>query len=215
MKSKSIFLILILFAALTGCKVWGVRGSGDIESETRNIEEFTSLDIGGAFCVKVIVGRDASLKISGDDNLLKYVRTRIKGDRLIIDTKKDIRPREDMKLYITTNELEELSSSGANDILVKGIDSERFTIDLSGAGNIVAVGNADKVEIEISGAGNIDTRELYAEEVVVSLSGACNADVYASEYLDAQVSGVGNIDYYGDPEDTDLDVSGIGSINRK
>jgi hypothetical protein len=73
----------------------------------------------------------------------------------------------------------------------------------------------DRLRAELSGAGNIDARELKAKEVRVSVSGAASADVYAKEYLDASVSGVGSIDYYGNPAKVKTDVSGVGSISRK
>jgi len=46
----------------------------------------------------------------------------------------------------------------------------------------------------VSGAADIDTRDLKARKVEISVSGAGNAKVYASESFEGRVSGVGNIE---------------------
>ena len=56
---------------------------------------------------------------------------------------------------------------------------------------------------------------LIANDVTIDISGASDADVFANNALNATVSGVGNINYYGNPPKVLHKVSGIGSINRK
>jgi len=47
------------------------------------------------------------------------------------------------------------------------------------------------------------------------VSGAGEAKVFASESFEGRVSGVGSIDYWGDPEHQKTKVSGLGDINKK
>jgi hypothetical protein len=214
MKKLIPFLVLGAFL-FTSCGFWGIRGSGRMKNESRQVENFTGIDASGAFTIKVKVGESTSLKISAEDNLLKLIRTQVKGNTLVIDTRKNISPRKEIRVYITTPNLESIECSGANSIVAEGINTEAFDVDLSGAGNIDLYGTANKFRAEISGAGSIDAKKLKANNVVISVSGAASADVYANEYLDASVSGVGSIDYYGDPKKTNTNVSGVGSITRK
>jgi hypothetical protein len=155
------------------------------------------------------------MRISAEENLLGYIRTNVKGNKLFIDTRKNISPRKQILIEITTPYLNDIEVSGANDVEVEGINETEFNVDLSGAGNIHLIGEVEKLRAELSGAGNINARELKAKEVLISVSGAASADVYATKYLDASVSGVGSIDYYGNPEKTRTNVSGVGSITRK
>lgn len=215
MKLKITALILLGAILLTGCGFWGVRGSGKVVDETRSIRDFSSLDASGAYTIKIIVGENASLKISAEENLLKYIRTEVRGNTLVIDSKKNISPRKEIKIYVTTPYLNSIDCSGANTIYAKGINTDQFEVDLSGAGSIDLEGTAKYVNAGISGAGHIDAKNLKAKKIYISVSGAASAKVYASEYLDASVSGVGSIDYYGNPEKTKTDISGVGSINRK
>lgn len=215
MKSKVIAGLLLFLIAVTGCSFWGVRGSGKLKSESRNVGEFSKIEAAGAFTVNVKVGASSSVKIKAEDNLLPLIKTYVRGKSLVIDTKKNISPRKEIVIYVTTNELDGIECSGANDITAEGIMCKDFHVDLSGAGSIDLYGECEKVHAEISGAGNIDAKHLKSDHVFISVSGAASASVYARKYLDASVSGVGSIDYYGDPKETNTSVSGVGSITRK
>ena len=61
----------------------------------------------------------------------------------------------------------------------------------------------------------IPTSVLIAREADVHISGAGDAAIHATDRLRGRISGVGNLDYYGDPAETDTHVSGMGSIKRK
>jgi hypothetical protein len=215
MKIKLLLIALMGTFLFTSCGFWGVRGSGKVVEEKRKIGEFESLEASGAFTIKVKVGESPSIKIYAENNLLKFINTHVKGNTLIIDTKKNISPRKEIKILITTPMLTSISCSGANSITAENINCDDFDVDLSGAGNIDLFGKVGNLRAEISGAGNIDAKDLIANDVVISVSGAASADVYSKEYLDASVSGVGSIDYYGNPKKTNTNVSGVGSISRK
>jgi predicted small secreted protein len=216
MLKKIIILFLISVFTLTGCFHWsGVRGSGDIEEEIRDIEEFDELDISGAFTVRVAVGESPYLQISGDDNLLKYVRTRVRGDRLIIDTKREINARKKMKINVSTSYLEKLNVSGANSVKIRGIDSDKFRADISGACTVSLEGETGVFDVDLSGATKLYADDFRADQVKIDCSGASKAEVFAREYLNADASGVSKIYYRGNPEDIRSDASGISSIRRR
>jgi len=215
MKRRVILLSLLAVFVITGCGFWGIRGNGRVREETRNISEFTRLDASGAFTIKIKVGESPYLKISAEENLLKLIRTIVKGNTLIIDTRKNISPRKEIRIYVTTPDLESIDCSGANNIVAKDISADYFDVDLSGAGSIDLYGEVNRLSADISGAGSIDAKNLKANDVSISVSGAASADVFAREFLDASVSGVGSIDFYGDPKKTNTSVSGVGSISRK
>jgi len=214
MKNK--ILLIILFSVITvGCTFWGVRGNGKIKTETRLIENFKRIDVSGSFTVKIQVGEQTSLKIKGEENLLPLIKTQVRGTTLILDTKKSLSPRKELLILVTTPELEGMDCAGANDILVEGIKTNSFEIDLSGACSIELNGIAEKFIADLSGAGSINAKNLEASKVYISVSGAASANVFAREFLDASVSGVGSIDFFGNPNKTNTNVSGVGSINRK
>ena len=58
-------------------------------------------------------------------------------------------------------------------------------------------------------------KNLITEDVSIDVSGAANAEVYASKSCIAEVSGAGYIELYGDAVDVNMDISGAGSLTRK
>lgn len=215
MKLQYLLSVLLIAVLIQGCKIGGVKGSGNIIEATRSIDDFEIVEISGAYDVDISVGKAASLEIIADDNLMKYIETDVRGNKLVIRSKKNLRPRNEIEIFITTPNLIKIESSGASSITAYGIDNEIFQSELSGAGSINLSGKTEKFRADMSGAGNINAKELIADYVKVGISGACSAVVHASKSIKADVSGVGSIDYYGDPEEVDSNISGVGSINRK
>jgi hypothetical protein len=208
-------VLLITSLIISSCTFWGVRGNGKVKKEKRNLTEFTQIDASGAFTIKIHVGENPSLVLRAEENLLPLIKTSVIDDILVIDTKKNLSPRKEIIIEITTTDLTNVECSGANDIYVENIDTDDFVLDLSGAGNIELLGFADKFRAEISGAGSLNAKQLKASRVYISVSGAASAKVFAKEFIDASVSGVGSIDYYGNPKEVNTNVSGVGSISRK
>ena len=77
----------------------------------------------------------------------------------------------------------------------------------------MADGVAGSLISELSGASRVDANELRAKSVKVSISGAAKADLYASDSLDASVSGAGVVNCLGKPAKVTQKLSGVGRIN--
>lgn len=215
MLKKNYLLIALLLLSLTSCRFYGVRGSGNMDEETREVDQFSKIEISGAYEVEIIVGEENKIEISAEDNLLPLIKTKVRRHTLIIENRKSISPREDIIIKVYTESLKSIETSGASTIYANGIDAESFNLDFSGAGSVYLEGDCSELFVNMSGAGSLNAKKLVSNNVRIIISGASSAKVYASESLFAEVSGVGSIDYYGDPEDVDSDVSGVGSINRK
>ena len=66
----------------------------------------------------------------------------------------------------------------------------------------------------MTGAGKAHCYELLSETTKVDISGAGDADVFASVKLDAQVSGAGSVTYKGGATNVAQQVSGAGSVKK-
>ncbi len=214
MKKYYLLSLLLTIPLLVSCSFNGIRGNGNVVNEEREISQFNKIDVSGIFDVDIKVGKSVSLVISAEDNLLKYIKTKVRNNTLIISSKENLHPRDDLVLKITTPKLNEIDCSGANDLNIDSVKTDKFLMDLSGAGSIEINGKAKKFFIDISGAADLDASEFFVEDVKIDISGAASADIYASKSLDAEVSGASSIKLYGNAEDVRTDISGIGSFSR-
>lgn len=216
MKRTILFLSLALLL-MSGChnKFGQATGSGTMKVEKRTVPSFTAVSISGAYDVEIVVQKEQSLEIEGDDNLLPLITTEVHGGLLDIDNTKSFSTKNKLRLRISVPNLNAVSTSGASDIVISNVKSDEFNIDVSGAGSLQLSGETKTLGIKQSGAGDVDAKDLHAERVNVESSGAASADVYASEELRASVSGAGNVNYYGDPKTVNKDTSGAGSVTKR
>ena len=218
MKRTAFFLSLLALLAVSSChfdNFHKTTGSGTMKLEKRNVPAFTAVNISGAYDVEIVVQKEQSLEIEGDDNLLPLIRTEVKNGVLEINNEKSFNTKHTLRVRISIPQLEGISSSGASEMVVSNVKSDEFKIDTSGAGSLKVAGETKRLALEMSGAGDVDAKELRAEKVTVNSSGAAGAEVFASQDLRVDASGAGHIDYYGNPKNVSEDVSGAASISKK
>src|SRR6185312_2052111 len=154
-RTKFIILVLLTVAivgSLSSCVFNCVRGSGNQATEERKANDFKRIDVSGGF--KVVLKQDSSLalKITADDNLLKYIKTTVDDGRLHIFTRRNICNAGQMTISIGVRNLEEIKASGAVEIESDGkINTQDFNISLSGATKVTMELNAANVTTRGSG----------------------------------------------------------------
>ena len=216
----------------------GVQGSGEIESQTREVQGFLAVSINYPAEVVIQQGKVESVKLEADDNLLPQLSTEVDDGILLIENNENtwsqrVNPTERVKITITVKDLHEIEFSSAGNVTVESLKTDDLSLHLngvgemtlndldvrklesrlSGAGNIEANGVADELDIRISGVGGFDAPKLESLVGVVRISGAGSATVFVQDDLTARVSGAGSINYYGSPT-LHEDVSGAGSVSR-
>ena len=226
------FLMLASTGLMGGCILDGVKGNGNVVKQDRKVSDFTSVEISGAFTVYLYQGSSESLKIEADENLMEYIKTEVKGDRLEIYTEnKTIQKFTKMNIYLTFEELEMIDISGAVNIIgedmmkfdelnIDGSGASDITLnmevgmlnaDFSGASEIKLVGEARSVSFDFSGASEISAYDFIIENCELDVSGASEARIHVTGNLEVDVSGAAEVKYKGSPR-VQSDVSGAGSL---
>ena len=192
----------------------GVRGSGNLVAEKRNVTGFTKVDASGAFQVEVVAGKEFSVEVQGDDNLLPLVSTAVDGETLEIKTTRRVSTSNRMKVVISAPEINEIIASGASSFTVSGIENESISLDTGGASRIKVSGTAKNVNIDMGGASKVDASALDAENVSVEGGGASYAKVKASAELTADMGGASRLSYLGEPKVVNKKTSGVANIKQ-
>lgn len=213
-----------------------IRGNGNIKTETRAAGQFSSVNVSGNIDVYVRQDTVASVKIETDENLLKYMEITVDGGTLEIKEEKgyNLRPSKSIKVFVSGPSFRHFESSGACDIYSDNqINSaEPVIISLSGACNVKMDLKTPKVGVELSGAGTITLKgetkdfavdgsgstdvkcfDLLTENANIEMSGAGDAEVFASVKLDVHVSGAADVKYKGNAT-VNQSVSGAGSVKK-
>jgi len=193
----------------------GVQGSGNVLTEKRNVANFKSLEVSGAFDVEVVAQKDFSVEIEADDNLLQFIKTEVKGDTLKISTEKRISSKGALRVRIAAPNIEDLGVSGASKISLANLQNDSLKIDASGASKIDASGETKNLEIELSGASRLDAENLKTENANIDASGASKISVNVTGDLKADLSGASKVTYLGNPKNLEKSTSGASSVRGK
>ena len=212
-------LSICVIIGLAGCSIIHtvdkVKGSGIAKTEKRSPGSFNSLDVSFPGSIQVRSQEHQGLEISGDDNIVPLITAELKNDTLYIRTSKDCDPKSKLEIIVTAPDLKKFTFAGAGEADLSNIKNDHLEIAMSGAGSLRASGETKAADISLTGVGSVDAKDLHAVDVKVKSTGVGSVDLYATGSLDAKASGIGEINYYGNPKVVSKQNSGIGSINEK
>lgn len=211
-------MITIVIVTMPFASFCQIKGSGNIQKESRSTASFTQIEVGGAFDVMLSQG-NTSVIVEADDNLIPYIETNVKEGILYIRTKKGviINKSASLKIYVTAPDLTSINVSGAANIKSADIlNYSKLDIDASGASDASLKINSDKLKVDVAGASCIKL-ELNAKELETEASGASNINLSGSTIEHhSEVSGAACIDARElKSVTTTSDISGAGDFLQK
>jgi len=228
-----IFALGLLVSKLCAVPVSPVHDLSD-NKDTRTfiVKPFTKIYLEGTFKVILSQGSQPGLKIKTDEDNFKYIDVQSDSESLSLKITKKHFNFDELILYITFTELEKLEIDGGIRLETIGyVEFKDFYFHVSGGAsvemNMIAKkvkligeggvkiefdGIADELDAKISGAGYFDATDLKTKRTDCKIEGACAASVYATEWLDASISGVGKIKYKGNPQVVKK-IEGIGLVS--
>jgi len=239
MKKTHLYLFLSAAIAvsisLSSCNMACKKGSGNVKSETRTINNFSQLSLeGGSYKVILTQGPTVSLKITGDDNLMGDIESDVSGNKLTVKTEGNICPSGETVLNITVKDLSYLGTSGMVDIssdgkiITKDIEFDfsgttKLTLNLeaanvtttgSGMIDLTLTGQATTHKVAVSGSAQIDALDFVVGKYDIESSGAGSYKINVLTNLKVNTSGTSDIQYRGNPANVDNNQSGAGSIKK-
>lgn len=230
-----IVVALVAGLFLSACGA-GVRGSGNVTSESRDVSDFDEVVLEGIGHLTIQQTGSETLTIEAEDNIIPYLKTEVEGDRLVIGEEDNtaINATEPINYRLTVKDLNALTLSGTGNIATTGISTDELALSvsgigdigasdtstdelqvgLSGSGSVRAAGKADSQDIDIPGDGNYDAQDLESRETEIDIGGSGIATVNVSDELDVRISGSGSVEYSGDPT-VRQNISGSGNVVRQ
>jgi len=192
-----------------------VKGSGIAKTSKRETGDFTRVDIsGGTIRVAIVAGRERSVTVRGDDNLLAEIRTEVKGETLKISNRHAFKSKIGVTVEIGIPTLSGVDVSGSGTVSVDGLEGDSFGSDLSGSADLNISGTAERLNFSISGSGDVKLDGLAAQQIRADISGSGSLEATGkTRQLDIDVSGSGSIRFDRlVARDAQVNVSGSGDI---
>ena len=208
--------ISLLLAALIlpACDWVGKRGDGEMTTESRSTADFLAIDASGAYKIFWSAGAP-TLSITCDQNLVSNITTTVVDGKLRIRTKERMRPTHGVKVVVSSQTLSGARLRGAVDLKASKVTTSNFFIESDGASDVILDGTADNFTARLRGAGDLNAESFQAKVVEISMMGAAEAKVNATESLIVSIKGAGDVRYSGNPKTIRKSVAGAGSVRPK
>ena len=190
-----------------------IKGSGNIISESRELNNFTSIILLGSIDVNIKTSESNNCVVVADDNLIPYIKTEVVNNKLNISLNESYSSEEKLVVNINTPNYDEVSLSGSGNINILDFKNNNLSLNISGSGNITGNGEVETLVVKINGSGNLMSKEIKSKSATITIYGSGDAEVFASDSISAKINGSGNIEYFGNPENVDSIINGSGDIN--
>jgi len=233
MNKRHVLALIVIGLLVSACGVNIVRGSGNVITESRSVQNFDRVSISGSGEVIITQSDEESLTVEADDNIIRYITTEVSGRTLYIGFARNVsvilptQPRFDLQVKdlvgvkvsgsgkIVAESLDtdglEIDVSGSGDVRVESLTTRDVEAKISGSGDIDLAGEATEQMITVSGSGKYRAGDLRSERADVKISGSGDATVWTTETLDSHISGSGSLRYYGQPQ-INATTSGSGKV---
>lgn len=219
------------------------KNSKNTLTKTRKVGAFDRISIEGPFQVKLLSGKEDSIKIQAPASMMKFIKSEVEKGKLTIR----LQPKSwmnrggisyynsAMQIAIPLQDIDGLQLSGSGRIetqnltlaspkmnlqvsgsgrIIIRLESRDLSIKNSGSGRIGVKGSTNTLQAKLSGSGRADLEELVSQSTRIILSGSGRIKTNTQKKLVSRVSGSGRVQYKNYPNlIIDSEVSGSGKTS--
>ena len=198
MKNITIALtVLVFFLSACGMKSPLVKGSGEMITQTFDVQGFDQIRVGTSGVMYIEQGDEFSLSIEADDNILSLLDVEVEQGVLTLRAKPDatLFQFETIIYRVTLPELSMIDLSGSADIRVEDFSADSLSVNINGSGDVTFVNlDVTSLSVRISGSGDMILPNLSAKSVLAEINNSGLMDVAGkTETLIVKVSGSGDL----------------------
>ena len=211
MKAIHFSLFAIIFSlftsvALASCKGLKVDYHHDepTVSQRRALTGFERIELLGSLDVKYQQADSFSVFVDAPADVLKYVETRVEGNRLIVNIKGEgkiinfgVKDADDVTVYVTSPDFLGIELKGSGDFDCKGhLDTDNLNIQLKGSGDIEFQDViCDHVAVSVVGSGDVEVKNIVSRETDIQLVGSGDIKMNQRQVArtDMELKGSGDI----------------------
>jgi len=218
-------LVVICVAALAACTtsgtniIGGVAGSGNVQTETRDVSNFTAVELNTSGNLIIQQGENQALTIEAEDNLLPLLTSEIVDGRLLLGIKlgSSFSSTRPIIYRLTVKNLEAITLNASGDIQASdlAVDGD-LALRINGSGNMtLGALKAAGATLNLSASGNLDAASLESEQSTFTVSGSGKVTIpnLTLTNLNVIMQSAGDVTVGGTAAELSVQISGSGSFN--
>jgi hypothetical protein len=219
------------------------RADGEVVRESRELDPFDRLLMKDHGELLIVQGERPALVVEADQALQRRLKSEVQNGRLTLgfgswldklgEAFTTSLTRKAIRYTLTVTELTEIEICGLARVRAESLVSEWLHLKLCGpvdayfaslkaaalevdvptGGRLTIAGRVTTQEISIHGPGEYDGALLLSDRARVRVFGPGQATVWATEELDVQIRGIGDVAYRGTPT-IKKQIMGIGRLRH-
>ncbi len=244
MRKLNQYLFLFSLFLLSACAKENMgdcfKSTGDIVEETRQVPSFNYIELYDHINLYISFGTEQQVVVKGGENLQEHIETKVEGGVLVIQNNNRcnwVRSfKKNIDIYLTIPDLKGMEYRGSGEVrFLDTLVGESFVINLfqssgdlflllntpyaelktnSGPVTITASGKVDYLVAFVGGTGFVDASGIESIGGLAVTTSTGYIRINASDFLKADISGIGDIEYFGDPT-IELIDNGKGSLIKR
>ncbi|MDR0507595.1 MAG: DUF2807 domain-containing protein [Dysgonamonadaceae bacterium] len=199
MMACSIMLVLPNCVHVVNSSANGLTGNGTAKSDDRGKMNFSAIKTSGAVGIVISEASDASVIVSGDENLIDNVETYVNDDILYVRFNKNggYNSKLGLKVIVPNNgRINNISASGSADVLVESLlVADKLRVSCSGSSDFKGNIKASVCELTFSGSSDFNG-SVEAAKVSISCSGSSDCTISGIADI-CKISAIGSCDFNG------------------
>ncbi|MGZ9113101.1 MAG: GIN domain-containing protein [Brevundimonas sp.] len=118
-----------------------------------------------------------------------------------------------LRVVVTAPSVKRFDLESSADLSIRGYNQPTFDLNVSGSGDVDAVGETRTATIDTTGSGDSDLSGLRMIDASVDTSGSGDVSVGPTGKADITISGSGDVDITTRPTTVTQDISGSGDVS--
>jgi len=234
MKTKSSLILISCIALIfSSCSNNDcISTQGEVTSEQRTVDDFTKIELEGAFKVNISQDSFSMMKITAHENVIQQVKSRVSGKTLKIELDKRLCDSGIVEIALSSKQWESIEASGASEITGTNlINADNLDIDLSGASKInlnlivsrlktetsgsseiVLTGQCRQHIMNLSGSNKTEAFGFVVSDYRIETSGSSKLNINVLNNLEVKSSGMSDVQYKGTPKNISHNKSGSSNL---
>ncbi|HPS13568.1 MAG TPA: head GIN domain-containing protein [Prolixibacteraceae bacterium] len=238
---KIIFLLTLILPSLLSCQLkadnWlkSVHGNGNVTKETRQVKGFDGIKASAGIDVYLFQGNEEKVVVESDENLHDCIITEVKGSTLHCYIDCNVRSSKVMKVYVNYKMLNKINASSGSDVLGETllktdnldvevssgadvkveVDAQTVHCDVSSGSDALLKGKADHFQGSASSGADLKADELVVNSCEADASSAGDIKITVKKQIRASASSGGDVTYFGNPENENINESSGGDVHRR
>jgi hypothetical protein len=211
-------VLIIGGVTITSCSKNAIRGSGTTLTENRTVSSFSAVQLEGSGNVNIVQGAQQKVEVTGFENLLPIYETSVQNGTLVLKFNSEYHniSNNNIMVNITIPALSRIGINGSGVYRIKNLQGSTFDAEINGSGDIFSENcSYNSAYLKVNGSGYLRAAGIASNVVEALISGSGKIDVTSSQKLKATISGSGEINYWGNPQDVTSEISGSGKVRKR